>query len=227
MIQFHSTSFLSPITAAPARAHATDDDSATTGAAENEVTARADKVPGVGEIDRAELAQIRNLKNRDREVRQHERAHASAAAGVAHSAPSYTYTRGPDGQLYAIGGEVQIDTAPVAGDAQATLTKAKQIQRAALAPVEPSAPDRAVAAKAAAMAAAARAELQQERTADTADDPQSAADAGSKTGGSRDAEGAANASKAAGQVAEFYGHASGALASHAGPHRAHAIDIHT
>jgi len=114
----------------------------------------------------AELEQIHALQARDREVRQHERAHASAAAGIAHSAPSYTYTRGPDGQQYAVGGEVQIDTSAVAGDPEATLRKATQIQRAALAPAQPSSQDRAVAAQAAAMAATARAELLQLKAAE-------------------------------------------------------------
>ncbi len=108
----------------------------------------------------AEAAQIRELAARDREVRAHERAHASAAAGIAHSAPSYTYQRGPNGRQYAVGGEVRIDTSPVPGDPAATLDKARQIARAALAPAEPSSQDRAVAARARAMAAAAQAELQ-------------------------------------------------------------------
>ena len=110
-----------------------------------------------------ELAHLRELKVRDREVRAHERAHAAAAAGVAHSAPRYTFTRGPDGRQYAIGGEVSIDTSPVAGDPEATLKKARIIQRAALAPAEPSAQDRAVAARARAMAQNAQAEIQQSR----------------------------------------------------------------
>lgn len=116
-----------------------------------------------------EAAQLRELRARDREVRSHERAHASAAAGLPHSAPSFTFQRGPDGQLYAVGGEVRIDTAPVAGDPQATIDKAEQIQRAALAPAQPSSQDRAVAARAAAMAAQARADLQAERAAEAAE----------------------------------------------------------
>lgn len=115
-----------------------------------------------------EAAQLRELRARDREVRSHERAHAAAAAGLPHSAPSYTYQRGPDGRMYAIGGEVRIDTAPVAGDPRATIDKAEQIRRAALAPAQPSAQDRAVAARAAAMAAQARAELQSERAEEAA-----------------------------------------------------------
>ncbi len=55
------------------------------------------------------------LQSRDREVRQHERAHQAAGAG--HTGPvSYTFQKGPDGRLYAIGGEVGIDTSAVSGD---------------------------------------------------------------------------------------------------------------
>ena len=119
--------------------------------------------PAISPLARVEAAEIRTLKARDREVRQHERAHAAAAAGIPHSAPRFSFTRGPDGQLYAVGGEVQIDTGPIPGDPRATLEKAQQIQRAAMAPAKPSAQDRAVATAAAAMATQARAELQQER----------------------------------------------------------------
>jgi hypothetical protein len=68
------------------------------------------------------------------------------------------FTTGPDGQQYAVGGEVKIDTAPIAGDPEATIEKMRTIQAAALAPANPSAADRAVAAKAAQMAIEARVE---------------------------------------------------------------------
>ena len=61
--------------------------------------------------------------------------------------------------LYAIAGEVPIDVSPVPGDPQATLDKMQVVRRAALAPINPSAVDRAVAAQASAQAARARVEL--------------------------------------------------------------------
>jgi len=106
-----------------------------------------------------EQREIEKLKARDREVRAHEAAHLAAAGGHARSGASFSYQRGPDGVLYAVGGEVSIDTSPVPGDPQATLAKALQVQRAALAPADPSAQDRQVAAQAAAMAIQARREL--------------------------------------------------------------------
>lgn len=101
---------------------------------------------------------VQELSARDREVRQHEMAHKAAGAGIT-GAVAYSYERGPDGRMYAVGGEVSIDTSAVPGDPEATLEKAEKIIRAALAPAEPSAQDYRVAAQARAMAAEARAEL--------------------------------------------------------------------
>lgn len=111
---------------------------------------------------KAEQAVIQQLKLRDQEVRAHEQAHASVG-GVHAGSASFTYTRGPNGALYATGGEVGISTSPVAGDPQATLQKARQVQAAAMAPLNPSSQDRAVAARAGRMALDARADLAAER----------------------------------------------------------------
>jgi hypothetical protein len=102
---------------------------------------------------------VAELKSRDREVRAHEQAHLSAAGGLAQGGPSFTFSTGPDGQRYAIGGEVNIDTSAVAGDPAATLQKAQQIIAAANAPAQPSGQDRSVASQAASLAAEARSEL--------------------------------------------------------------------
>nr|WP_320136882.1 putative metalloprotease CJM1_0395 family protein [uncultured Amphritea sp.] len=104
---------------------------------------------------------LTELAARDMEVRQHELTHA-AAGGQYAGAPTFEYQRGPDGRLYAVGGEVSIDTSSVPNDPQATLEKAEVIMRAALAVAEPSSQDRSVAAQAAAMAVEARAELARE-----------------------------------------------------------------
>ncbi len=101
---------------------------------------------------------IRQLKARDRAVRAHELAHTSVGGRYAGQA-NLTYQRGPDGIQYAIGGEVPIDISEVPGNPQATLDKMRVVRRAALAPVNPSATDRAVAAAAGAKAARAAAEL--------------------------------------------------------------------
>ncbi len=120
-----------------------------------------------------ESREVRELARTDREVRTHEMAHMAAAGGHARGGPVYEFRVGPDGKRYAVGGHVNIDTSAVPGDPQATLRKAQTIQRAALAPAEPSAQDRRVAAQAAAMAAEARAEMAEQRRteADTEAEP--------------------------------------------------------
>lgn len=112
--------------------------------------------PALSEEQRAEVAALRQ---RDREVRAHELAHMAAGGQYVTRGASFSFRRGPDGQTYAVGGEVGIDTSPVPGDPAATLRKALAIQRAALAPLEPSGQDRNVAARAAQMAAQARMEV--------------------------------------------------------------------
>jgi len=103
--------------------------------------------------------EVQKLKDRDREVRNHEQAHLSAAGGIAVSGASFTFAIGPDGQRYAVGGEVSIDTSTVPNNPEATLRKAETIRRAALAPAQPSAQDYNVASKAAAMARKASLEM--------------------------------------------------------------------
>lgn len=117
------------------------------------------------DLELADQRLVQKLVVRDRQVRSHEAAHLAAAAGIAVGGASYTYRTGPDGKAYAVAGEVRIDTSPVAGDPQATLRKANQIQAAALAPAQPSAQDRAVASEAARIAARARAEITAARAA--------------------------------------------------------------
>lgn len=112
-------------------------------------------------VAQAELAQLKQLAARDREVRAHEQAH-KAVAGSYGGAIHYEYERGPDGNRYAVGGEVSIDTAPESSP-EATLAKARVIQRAASAPAEPSDQDRAVAAQAAQMEQQALQQLAQQR----------------------------------------------------------------
>lgn len=114
-----------------------------------------------GELSEADLKVVRELKQRDTEVRAHEAAHMAAAGGIATGGATFGYQQGPDGVRYAVSGEVNIDTSPVSGDPAATLRKADTIRRAALAPAEPSGPDMRVAASATAMAARAQVELLQ------------------------------------------------------------------
>ncbi|WP_410498803.1 putative metalloprotease CJM1_0395 family protein [Chitinibacter sp. S2-10] len=105
-------------------------------------------------------AQIDELKRIDAKVRSHERAHLTAAAGIATSGASYTLKTGPDGKQYAVGGEVQIDISP-GQTPEETIRKARIIRAAALAPADPSGQDQAVAAQAQAMEMQANLEIAQ------------------------------------------------------------------
>ena len=117
-----------------------------------------------GQLTEEEKQQVAKLKQTDAKVRAHERAHA-AVGGQYAGAPSYSYTRGPDGQLYAVSGEVAIDIG-AESDPEATLQKASQVAAAALAPADPSGADRAVAAAAAQLRLQALAQIREEKRAE-------------------------------------------------------------
>jgi hypothetical protein len=108
-------------------------------------------------LSEGERKQLDELKSRDREVRTHENAHQSAGGEFAGS-PSYTYQTGPDGNRYAIGGEVSIDVSPE-DKPEATIAKMERVRRAATAPAEPSPQDYKVAAQADRMMAEAQQDL--------------------------------------------------------------------
>ena len=105
---------------------------------------------------------VQELRGRDREVRQHEQAH-QVVGGQYAGAPTYTYQRGPDGQLYAVGGQVSIDTSPIADDPEATISKMQTVRSAALAPAEPSPQDLRVAQEATRQLLQAQSELRSSR----------------------------------------------------------------
>ncbi len=115
-----------------------------------------------GSLTEEEKATVERLRERDREVRAHENAHASVGRGYT-GAPSFEFSRGPDGVQYAVGGQVDIDVSPVADDPRATITKMEVVRSAALAPARPSGQDKAVAAAASAAAREASAELASEK----------------------------------------------------------------
>lgn len=131
-----------------------------------------------------ELEQIQKLEARDLEVRNHEQAHQSVGGQYA-GAASYTYQRGPDGINYAVGGEVPIDISPIPGNPEATIQKAEIVRRAALAPAEPSAQDRAVAAQAIQIKLEAQSELNQP---DTEEDTEANAEEETQTAATESAE---------------------------------------
>jgi len=105
------------------------------------------------QLSEDEQRYVRELQQRDAEVRAHEAAHQSAGGGLTGGA-SFSTVTGPDGRQYAVGGEVSIDMSGGATPDE-TISRAQKIRAAALAPAEPSGQDRAVAAAASRMESAA------------------------------------------------------------------------
>lgn len=135
------------------------------------------------ELTQAEKQEIAKLQARDAEVVAHEQAHLAAAGGLNASAPSYTYQLGPDGNRYAVGGEVGISFSQ-SSDPEANLKKAQTMKAAALAPADPSSQDRSVARSADQLMAQARQEIAAEQQAaakETEQTPETKDDKGAKT----------------------------------------------
>ncbi|MGE5255815.1 MAG: putative metalloprotease CJM1_0395 family protein [Hyphomicrobiales bacterium] len=119
---------------------------------------------GADDLAPSERRKVDELKRRDQEVRAHEQAHLSAGAGIVSGGVTYQYQQGPDGKIYAVGGEVKIDVS-AEKDPQATIRKMQQVRKAALAPAQPSSTDRSVAAQASQVEAQARMELTRRQSA--------------------------------------------------------------
>lgn len=116
------------------------------------------------QLSSSEKALIARLQARDTTVKAHERAHISAGGGVILSGAVFTYQKAPDEKLYAIGGEVAIDTAPE-NEPEATVKKMQLVRTAALAPSDPSATDYSVAATASMLQMHARLEISRNKQA--------------------------------------------------------------
>lgn len=111
-----------------------------------------------------EIKLIEQLKQTDRNVRQHEMAH-QITGGAYTGGATYEYEIGPDGKKYAVAGEVPIDYGPIPGDPQATIEKMQTVIAAALAPADPSPKDVQVAAQARQYLLEARLEASQQESA--------------------------------------------------------------
>jgi hypothetical protein len=118
---------------------------------------------GEAALDSEQQRQVIELKQTDREVKAHEQAHKAAGGGLVMGGASYQYQRGPDGNMYAVSGEVKIDTSREK-DPKNTIRKMKQVKQAALAPSQPSGQDRSVAARASQIETEARIELLKENS---------------------------------------------------------------
>lgn len=125
---------------------------------DGERTARQGSNRSDGTLTPEQQQELRELQQTDRKVRAHELAHIAASGGLASKGASFSYRTGPDGQRYAVGGEVSIDTSE-GRTPEDTLARATRIKAAALAPADPSPQDRKVAAMADRMAMQALTEI--------------------------------------------------------------------
>lgn len=138
---------------------------------DSERSVKQDSNRSDGTLTPEEQLQLRELQQTDRKVRAHEMAHIAASGGLASGGASFSYRTGPDGQRYAVGGEVSIDTS-AGRTPEETLAKATRVKAAALAPADPSSQDRKVAAMADRMAMQALTEIstrEREQPADRAE----------------------------------------------------------
>lgn len=108
------------------------------------------------ELTMQQVQQVRELQSIDRNVKAHEAAHQAAGGGLA-GAASFSYTRGPDNQMYATAGEVPIRMQK-GRTPEETIANARQVVAAVMAPADPSPQDYRVAANALKMEFEARAE---------------------------------------------------------------------
>ncbi len=115
------------------------------------------------EFTASEKMEIEQLSKRDTAVRAHERAHISSGGQYIRSGAIFKYQNGPDGNKYAVGGEVSIDTSAIPGNPEATSRKMRVVRAAALAPIDPSPQDRAVATEATQLEAISRLEYAKEK----------------------------------------------------------------
>jgi len=87
---------------------------------------------------------VNELRSRDLEVRVHEAQHFLAAGGLASGGSEFQLQTGPDGNVYAIGGHVNISSGHT-NDPEKAARDASTFALAANAPADGSAQDRAVA----------------------------------------------------------------------------------
>lgn len=111
------------------------------------------------ELSEGEKRMLLELQSRDAEVRAHEAAHQSGGAST--GGATYTYQQGPDGKMYAIGGEVSISF-QTGSTPQETIANAQAVIASALAPADPSSQDMAVASSAIVMMMKAQQQLARE-----------------------------------------------------------------
>jgi hypothetical protein len=89
---------------------------------------QSDSSPTLPQKDEVDYQRVLNkFKNTDSQIRNHEQLHSSMTNTT--TPISYKYQVGPDGKMYAVGGEVRLDTSMPQNPKEA-LHKLDQIQKA-------------------------------------------------------------------------------------------------
>lgn len=109
---------------------------------------KLDTSKAIEELSQGERIELAELQSRDIEVRAHEAAHIAAGGSAVTGGASFTYQKGPDGKMYAIGGEVPISLGG-GNTPDEKIANAKAVKAGALAPASPSPQDLKVASSAA------------------------------------------------------------------------------
>jgi len=123
------------------------------------ISSQEEQIPkDSNELSPSEKAKISKLQSIDQKVRAHEAAHIAAGGSVIKSGANFTYEKGPDNKLYAVAGEVAIDTSEE-DTPKRTIPKMELVRTAALAPADPSSTDYQVASTATMIELKARLEL--------------------------------------------------------------------
>ncbi len=102
--------------------------------------------------DSAKQQFLSKLQATDIGVRTHEAQHFFVGAGLTQGTPEYDYARGPDGNFYAVGGQVNLSTTG-SSDPEIAARESDTLARAATAPGDTSAQDISVARSSGAEAA--------------------------------------------------------------------------
>lgn len=121
-------------------------------------------------LSSSEQALISRLQSIDTKVHAHENAHIAAGGGIIRSGANYTYEKAPDNKLYAVAGEVGIDTSE-GNTPEETITKMQTVKAAALAPMDPSSTDYQVASTASMLEMQARLQLSRLKQAELLSNP--------------------------------------------------------
>ena len=121
-------------------------------------------------LSSSDQALVLKLQAIDTKVHAHENAHIAAGGGVIQGGAVYTYQKAPDNRLYAVAGEVGIDTSE-GNNPEETITKMQTVKAAALAPMDPSSTDYQVASTASMLEMQARLELSRLKQAELLSKP--------------------------------------------------------